>query len=193
MQCLPVKDLSETCLRDEECSNSMACTSGKCQLYGSLEDYEVSDNNLACKSGFINQGTSKPSVCVPSPQIIDKNGPDYQCASATDTCKYQVSGSSPFTFETPCACGLNPTGASFCPHVYTSSYTTLLRRVTEKLASHCHTTDRVNIYECLTSTNVTDENDKQLLNEFIVEHFEREANNQVRQNDHCMRSHSQVS
>ena len=58
MQCLPVKTLNETCFRDEECPNSMACTSGKCQLYGSLEDYEVSDNNLACKSGFINQGTS---------------------------------------------------------------------------------------------------------------------------------------
>jgi hypothetical protein len=66
----------------------------------------------------------------------------------------------------------------------------LLRRVTEKFASHCHTSDRFNIYECLTSTNVTDE---KLLNEFIVEHFEREANNQVRQNDLCMRGHSQVS
>ena len=32
-----------------------------------------------------------------------------------------------------------------------------------------------------------------MLNEFIIQHFERIANNQVRDNDECMKRHSQVS
>ena len=35
--------------------------------------------------------------------------------------------------------------------------------------------------------------DMPLLNAFIVEHFERMSNNQVRENDACMQQHSQVA
>ena len=73
----------DTCTRDEECSNSMACVNKKCQLYGSLDDYMESDNSLACRSGFIKEvsisdETSK-SLCVPAPQIINKQGPEFRC------------------------------------------------------------------------------------------------------------------
>jgi hypothetical protein len=61
------------------------------------------------------------------------------------------------TFETPCACGLTPTGGSFCPNVYTETYTSLMRRVTQKYAQACHTTDRINIYECLSSKRAREE------------------------------------
>jgi Dickkopf N-terminal cysteine-rich region len=179
-KCQPLKELDQSCTRDEECSNTMACSNKLCKLYGSLLDYEVSDNSLVCQSGFIKEiesnGITK-SVCVPSPKLVNKLGPDYKCSSPEDTCKYEVSGEYSFSFETTCACGLTPTGASFCPHIYTSSYTTLLRRVTEKFGQHCHTKDRTNIYECLTSKvarqQLTDEADLKLLNDFIVEHFER--------------------
>ena len=195
----------ETCTRDEECSNTMACTNKQCQSYGSLEDLMESDNSLACKSGFIKEVTvldsETKSVCVPAPRIINKQGPDFKCATPQDTCLYEVSSSTPsvpsFTFETPCACGLTPTGASFCPTIYTKTYPTLMRRVTEKFGQECHTTDRLNIYECLTNKRarheIRSEEDLKLLNDFIVEHFERTANNQVRENDQCMKSHSQVS
>ena len=181
----------ETCSRDEECSNTMACTNKQCQSYGSLEDFMESDNSLACKSGFIKEvtvlesETPTKSVCVPAPRIINKQGPDFKCSSLQDTCLYEVSSSSSsvtsFTFETPCACGLTPTGASFCPNVYTQTYTTLMRRVTEKFGQECHTTDRLNIYECLTNKRarheIRSEDDLKLLNDFIVEHLERTANN----------------
>jgi hypothetical protein len=131
-QCLKVKGDSQACQRDEECKNTMGCSLGKCTEYGSVENYEESDKDLVCKSGFSRKiDDASRSICVPSPQIVDKIGPDYQCESLTDTCKYQVSGSQPFTFELPCACGLSPSGASYCPNVYTDTYTTLLRRVTE--------------------------------------------------------------
>jgi hypothetical protein len=132
--------MMEFCTRDEECVNSMACTNNQCLSYGSLEDFMESDNSLACKSGFIKEVTvsdsETKSVCVPAPRIINKQGPDFKCSSPQDTCLYEVSSSTSsvpsFTFETPCACGLTPTGASFCPNVYTQTYTTLMRRVIEK-------------------------------------------------------------
>ena len=56
-----------------------------------------------------------------------------------------------------------------------------MRKVTEKYGQECHTTDRLNIYECLSNIRATrlirSEEDLKLLNEFIVEHFERTANN----------------
>lgn len=35
--------------------------------------------------------------------------------------------------------------------------------------------------------------DVELLNNFIIEHYEREQNNLIRDNDQCMRRHSKVS
>jgi len=52
----------------------------------------------------------------------------------------------------------------------------LLSEVTSKLAGSCHTLDRTNIYECL-YRNLKSEEDVALLNKFIIEHYEREANN----------------
>ncbi|TNV78504.1 hypothetical protein FGO68_gene3615 [Halteria grandinella] len=185
-QCIPLKGLNSQCLRDEECSNSMACSNKQCIPYGTLEDFEQSDNALACRSGFTND-----SKCVPSPQIVNKQGPDYRCESPLDTCHYQIPSTS-LTFETPCSCGLTPTGASFCPNIYTPTYTTLLRDVTERFSQSCHTSDRANIYECLLP-EAQKLGETGVLNEFIIQHFERISNNQVRDNDQCMKKHSQVS
>lgn len=116
------------CSRDEECSNNMACSNRHCILYGTLSDFAPADNGLACQSGFV-----MGDKCVPAPQIVNKQGPEYRCASPTDTCQYQVPNTD-FTFETACSCGLNPTGASFCPNIYTPSYTNLLQEVTATLS-----------------------------------------------------------
>jgi hypothetical protein len=43
---------------------------------------------------------------------------------------------------------MNPFGYSYCPNIYTDTYTTLLAEVTERFASNCHTVDRLDIYEC---------------------------------------------
>ena len=126
----------------------MACANSVCTLYGSLSDGETSDSSLACKSGYVKE-IAQRSVCMATPVISNKEGPDYKCSSPTDTCLYEIPNSN-YTFETPCACGLNPTASSFCPNIYTPTYTTLLRQVTEKLAGTCHTVDRLNFYECLT-------------------------------------------
>eukprot|EP00347_Sterkiella_histriomuscorum_P010317 403376771 len=87
---------------------------------------------------------------------------------------------------------MNPTGAAFCPNVYTKSYTQLLAQVTERFAHSCHTNDRANIYECL-YPNIESEDDVSLLNDFIIEHYEREHSALIRDNDQCMRKHSATS
>lgn len=56
----------------------------------------------------------------------------------------------------------------------------------------CHTVDRHNIYECLI-LNIASKDDLNLLEEFIVARFERENNNNIRENDECMKRHSKVS
>jgi hypothetical protein len=179
-RCRRVKLSGAECARDEECPNNMACANKKCTPYGTLGDSEVSDNPMACKSGFTREATlsgeKTVSVCSATPRIVNKEGPEYRCAGPSDSCLYS-SGDS-FTFETPCACGLTPTGASFCPHIYTDTYTTLALQVTSKFGGHCHTKDRFNLYDCLTSPlareNIESEEDLALLNKFIVQHFERE-------------------
>jgi len=54
------------------------------------------------------------------------------------------------TFEKQCGCGLNPLGNSYCPNIYTSSYTSLLAQVSTQLTENCHTLNRHDIYSCLT-------------------------------------------
>ena len=49
-------------------------------------DYEQSDNSLACESGYVAGITINDeevtSVCVPTPEIMNKLGPDYKCQSS---------------------------------------------------------------------------------------------------------------
>jgi hypothetical protein len=77
------------------------------------------------------------------------------------------------TFEKQCGCGLNPFGNSYCPNIYTSTYTSLLAKVSTKLTEQCHTLNRHDVYSCLTP-NVKNEQDFALLNEFIIEKHERD-------------------
>jgi hypothetical protein len=49
----------------------MACNIGKCTLYGSLEDFELADNDLACKSGFASITNEGESMCLPTPKIVN--------------------------------------------------------------------------------------------------------------------------
>jgi len=130
---------------------------GKCSPYASLNDFVEADNLLVCKSGFIGQQIDNGlNVCMPAPKIVNKQGSnDFKCSSPQDTCVYESSGSSvnggnSVTFEKSCSCGLNPFGISFCPNIYTDSYTSLLAQVTTKLAANCHTLNRHDIYSCLT-------------------------------------------
>jgi hypothetical protein len=54
--------------------------------------------------------------------------------------------------------------------------------VTSKLGQSCHTLERTNIYECLYK-NIKNQDDVKLLNKFIIEYYERDSNNLVREND----------
>lgn len=72
--CKPIKSIEQECSRDEECSNNMACTNKKCVIFGSIADGEVSDNSLACRSGFVKNVESEnesKSICVPTPKVIN--------------------------------------------------------------------------------------------------------------------------
>ena len=71
---MPRVEVGGQCLDDFTCVNSAGCLLGKCARYGSLEDGNESDNELICKSGYVDATTRK---CKPSPVIIDKVGPDY--------------------------------------------------------------------------------------------------------------------
>lgn len=100
-------------------------------------------------------------------------------------------------------CGMNPFGRKYCPNIFTPTYTTLLFQVTSKFGMTCHTKDRHSIYDCFmkvileefqqTQDEQKHKEDTALLNKFIIEYYEREENNNVRDNDMCMKSHSKVS
>ena len=180
--CRPQKEVGDECSNDFMCVNSAGCLLGKCARFGSLEDNNESDNELICKSGYVDPSTRE---CKPSPVIIDKEGPEYQCSSVQDSCAYLSDGK---TFSLPCKCGLSPEGATFCPTIYNPDYTQLLAVVSE---NPCHTLDRFNIYECLMLNTFIKEDDN--LNAFIVAKYEREQNQNIRSNSECIKSHSKVS
>jgi len=72
-KCVKQRSDGDICEKNEECANHLTCANNKCLKIGSLLDYEISDNNLACKSGFASTlGTIGESKCVPTPKIIDK-------------------------------------------------------------------------------------------------------------------------
>ena len=193
---MPQGTEGQPCADDYQCVNAAGCLEGRCKQYGTLDNYQRSDNELICKSGFISEGESWGSgtVCMPAPAIIDKAGPEYRCASVQDSCTYQSGAAASFTL--PCKCGLTPEGDAFCPRVYNQNYTQLLFDVSKRLSqgteSQCHTLDRHDIYACLMLNARTGE-DVALLEEFIVATYERERNNEIRDNDGCMQGHSKVS
>jgi hypothetical protein len=134
-----------------------------------------------------------------TPVIKNKEGPSYKCESSLDSCIYEsipnqnAPNKTPvFTVQEQCKCGLNPFGYSYCPYIYTKTFTTILGKVTEKLAHNCHTLERQNIYECL-SRNIKSEEDSKLLQSFVIEKYEREQNSDIRDNDECMKKHSRVA
>ena len=63
-----------SCTGDFDCKNDLACSNSVCVKYGSIENYEPSDNLLACKSGFYGRIPDKDSdqntVCLPTPTLI---------------------------------------------------------------------------------------------------------------------------
>lgn len=78
--------------------NSLTCANNKCVPYGTLKVGEVSDNELACESGFIGyamiedqvEGNERQEwICMNTPILIDKEPPYYQCPGGVeDTCTY---------------------------------------------------------------------------------------------------------
>ncbi len=73
--CKPYLKNGDLCSSDFDCLNSLACANGKCSRYGSLKNFEVSDNKLACESGFngeiMDDKTGyKMKVCLPTPKIV---------------------------------------------------------------------------------------------------------------------------
>lgn len=164
----------------------MGCSIKQCKSYGSVLDYEPADNDLVCKSGFT-RVINGMSLCVPTPKILDKEGPLYKCASPVDTCKYEIPSKRAdmptLNFETPCKCGFTPNGDSFCPHVYTETFTTLLRDVTEQASSSCHTLNRADAQKCLEPSLINDEKALAQVDKLTVETANRLFHNEVQLND----------
>ena len=73
--------------------------------------------------------------------------------------------------------------------------------IIEKFGMNCHTTDRFDIYRCyqrsvidtLRSGIKIPKNETDLLNQFIVDYFERNHMAWIQDNDSCMKQHSSVS
>ena len=57
---------------------------------------------------------------------------------------------------------------------------------------NCHSLERHNIYECLI-LNVASMEELDLLDRYIILHFEYEKNNEIRENPICVKRHSRVS
>lgn len=120
--------------------------------YGTIDNFEASDNLLACKSGFYGQlsnndikilgkeynqkSTEIRSVCLPTPKINEDSKPNHKCNNVLDTCKYSLQNYAKSTstvnqevihsFELPCKCGFNSEGSSFCPIIFEDNFTSLL-------------------------------------------------------------------
>ena len=185
----------------DEADNHLACKSG----------YTGKKNLVPEMTGSVgiqNVDQDQPLQCLPTPRILSQEGPSFRCASAADTCLYHSSSitgdiitvgeynpsmKSYSSFELNCECGMTPEGSSFCPHIFTEEYTSLLFKVMSQLSvGMCHTEDRSNLYECL-SQQAVEESELELLNEFIVQHYQREENYKIRDNDKCMRKNSNTS
>ena len=113
------------CQENFDCQNQFACANGMCTQYASIDDYEPSDNILACKSGFISNPQRSP-VCLPTPKIVSNQvGPDYRCSTIEDSCVYETVLETGETHQVThlCKCGLTSDGSSFCPYVYKDEYT----------------------------------------------------------------------
>lgn len=87
------------------------------------------------------------------------------------------------SFEIPCKCGYSPNGDSFCPHIYTDTFTQLLRTVTEKAAGKCHTLNRADPQKCLEPSVKEGEDHLTLVDKLTVETAERVYHNEVQLND----------
>ena len=74
---------------DYACENHLGCLDSICTDYGSVRDLEPASNRLMCKSGAVGRLENKGTVCIPTPTIVDKEAPTYQCTSPTDTCLYE--------------------------------------------------------------------------------------------------------
>ena len=167
----------------------------------------VTQNELICESGFngpdpsFREGESTGKielVCLPSPNIVDKDGPDYRCGKISDTCLYKSvlsddvgdsengENSKVYEFEMPCKCGLTPTGDAFCPRIFTEDYTRLYSEALQKLSGACHTLLRDDPYECLMLNVPADDDDDDqssdfanLLNNFVIGKYSRDHNNEI--------------
>ena len=85
--CLDQRKMGMSCSGDFDCENDMACSNNVCVKYGTIENYDFSDNLLACKSGFYgilpgknaedtNKDGYNSTVCLPTPEIDSSN---YRC------------------------------------------------------------------------------------------------------------------
>jgi len=76
--CLDQRKEGEQCTEgsDFSCENHLGCLlKNVCTKYGYLKDFESSDNELLCQSGFVGPrigSSTDETICLPSPSIKDK-------------------------------------------------------------------------------------------------------------------------
>ena len=93
------------------CMNHLACASGKCVKIGSLPVGNSSDNALACSSLFVAADTKGAYKCAVGPKLKGYSKNLIEC-NMGDMCQYDLSDGK--SLATPCKCGVNGDGKSYC-------------------------------------------------------------------------------
>ncbi|CDW74703.1 UNKNOWN [Stylonychia lemnae] len=194
--CQQLNGIQMNCQDDKDCENNAVCSNNKCVGISTIDNYQESSTELACKSGFLSKVNEKQSICMSTPIIIGQQLPDYRCNTIQDSCTYQYYDHNlkPAQFKLKCECGLSQNGnTSYCPKIYHEEYTQILNETISRLGMNCHTLNRFKIYECL-QQNIRNEDDMELLRKYTVLYFQREMNSKIRDEGiQCLKTHSFLS
>lgn len=106
---------NKECSSDYDCSNSYTCNNNQCVKYLSInanKDCGVCNDglNMACKSSAC-LSTGSENYCL---DYISHPSKNATLCSNDDDCVSNKFGSLNLTINSPCNCGMNPSGNSYC-------------------------------------------------------------------------------
>ena len=134
----------ETWVYDENCINGYVCINEGCVGMFSLQDGAIVSSDYgaeACSSGFYEEfvGFPQRGYCAPAPTSPVSMMP-IPCQPGS-LC-YSADG----RWSTPCECGINPTGAAYCPvfpgdDLYQSFIALFKEYIVQSNPASCHELD----------------------------------------------------
>lgn len=95
------------------CQNHLVCVNNNCTRIGSLEIGVISNDPLACKSMYIATDELGVQRCSLGLSNVGYSGNLVECQMGS-VCNYTINGSDTVTYTSPCKCGVNPEGKSYC-------------------------------------------------------------------------------